>query len=310
MPGSRVTMKDVARASGVSPATVSFVLNDSPSQTIPAATRERVHRVAAELGYVPHGVARALREGASRIVVLNVARLPHGGASLAGFIDALDDELGRFGHALLVRYRDRPDDTDRLIAAISPRAVLDLDRLYFEADPEIADGGWIDGLAAHTSVQIRYLAEQGHVELAMALRDDPGIERLAALRRDYAGRILADLGLPELRTLSVGWSVEDDRRVVASFLERHPSVTAIAGLDDDAALRVLAALRDLGVPVPDQVAVIGFDDSPLGELFSPALTTVHIDGAEFGRRAARTLLDEPPGSEAPGPATVIRRASA
>ena len=310
MASARVTMKDVARASGVSPATVSFVLNGAANQTIPAATRERVRRAADELGYVPHGLARALREGTSRIVVLNVARLPHGGTSLSGFIDGLDEELGRYGHTLLVRYRDQPDDTARLVAAISPRAVLDLDRLYFAADPEVADGGWIDGLAAHTAVQVRYLVEQGHVDLGMAVRDDPRIERLAAIRLGYARRIVEELGLPELRSVSVGLSVEADRVAVGSFLERHPTVTAVAGLDDDAALRVLAAARELGVAVPERLAVIGFDDSPLGELFSPALTTVRIDTAAFGRRAARTLLDEPPGTEAPGPASVIRRASA
>lgn len=310
MPATRVTMKDVARASGVSPATVSFVLNDSAGQTIPDATRERVRRVAAELGYVPHGVARALREGTSRIVVLNVARLPHGGTSLSGFIDALDEELGRFGHTLLVRYRDRPEDTDRLIAAISPRAVLDLDRVYFADDGEVADGGWTDGLAAHTAVQLSYLAEQGHTGLGMALRAGADVERLATIRLEYARRTVADLGLSPLRHLTVGASPDEDRDVLASFLERQPDVTAIAGLDDEAALRVLAAARDLDLAVPGRLAVIGFDDSPLGELFSPALTTLRLDTGAFGRRAARVLLDEAPGEETPGPAIVIRRASA
>ena len=310
MPATRVTMKDVARASGVSPATVSFVLNDSAGQTIPDATRERVRRVAAELGYVPHGLARALREGTSRIVVLNVARLPHGGTSLAGFIDALDEELGRLGHTLLVRYRDRPEDTERLIAAISPRAVLDLDRLYFADEPEIADGGWTDGLAAHTAVQVRYLAEQGHVALGMALREGADVERLAEIRFEYARRTIAELGLPTLQRLTVGRSVDDDRAALASFLERHPDVTAVAALDDEAALRVLAAARGLGIAVPGRLAVIGFDDSPLGELFSPALTTLRLDTGAFGRRAARLLLDEPPCTETPGPATVVRRESA
>ena len=68
----RVTLNDVAAASGVSRATVSFVLNDDPHQTISAATRDRVKEAARTLGYVPHGVARALREGTSRVVVLNI----------------------------------------------------------------------------------------------------------------------------------------------------------------------------------------------------------------------------------------------
>ena len=71
----RATMRDVARASGVSPATVSFVMNDTPGQTISPETRTKVRRAAAELGYTAHPIARALREGASRIIVLDLGGL-------------------------------------------------------------------------------------------------------------------------------------------------------------------------------------------------------------------------------------------
>src|SRR5689334_1121151 len=68
--GRPATLKDVAAASGVSRATVSLVLNDTPNQTVSEATQEKVLRPVRELGYKPHGIARALREGSSRIVVL------------------------------------------------------------------------------------------------------------------------------------------------------------------------------------------------------------------------------------------------
>ena len=69
---TRVTLNDLAAASGVSRATVSFVLRDSPGQSISAATKDRVREAARALGYVPHGLARALREGTSTIVVLAI----------------------------------------------------------------------------------------------------------------------------------------------------------------------------------------------------------------------------------------------
>lgn len=310
MAAGRATMKDVARASGVSPATVSFVLNEAPDQTIAPATRERVRRAAAELGYVPHGVARALREGSSRIVVLKAARLPHGGTSLAGFIDGLDDELDRLGHTLLVRYGERQGDNEQLATAIAPRAVLDLDRYYFDAAAEGSDGGWVNGLAAHTAVQIGYLIEQGHERIGMATTANERIEHLAALRRGYAERTVLDTGLPALQSFMLPGTAEGDREALATFLARNPAVTAVAGTDDESALRVLSAAQRLGIAVPDALAVIGFDDSAAGELFSPALTTVRIDTAAFGRRAARTVLGLEPGAELPGPASVIRRESA
>ncbi|WP_395244840.1 LacI family DNA-binding transcriptional regulator [Agromyces sp. MMS24-K17] len=323
MPGRRVTMKEVARASGVSPATVSFVLNDRPDQTIPEATRERVRAAAAELGYVPHGVARALREGASRIVVLNVARMPHGRGSLAAFIDGLDAELGRHGHTLLVRYRAGNDDVAQLVTTISPRAVLDLDRIYFDdaeggadtpsgdSGDAVADGGWTDGIAAHTAVQVRHLAERGHRTIAMAVPDDAALGRLAALRIGYARRAAADLGIDpvELLGLTATPDGDADASALAGVLEAHPAVTAVAALDDDTALRVLGAAAALGIAVPDRLAVIGFDDTGHGALWRPALTTLRIDAAAFGRRAARTLLGLPAGDADPGPAVVVQRAT-
>ncbi|WP_200921680.1 LacI family DNA-binding transcriptional regulator [Agromyces sp. Leaf222] len=314
MKSTRVTMKDVSVAAGVSQATVSFVLNDKPGETISPETRDRVRRAAAELGYVPNGAARALREGTSRIVILNVARLPHGGTGLAAFIDALDAELERLDHMLLVRYRPGSADIERMTAMVAPRAVLDLDRIYNspDTDAETADGDWTEGLAAHTAVQVRHLVDLGHTRIGMALPAGRAeLDRLAALRLDYAARTLADHGLDAPLPLVMGRDLDEDRRALAEFLDRHPDVTAVAGLDDDTALRVLAAARILEVAVPQRLAVIGFDDAGAGELVSPSLTTVRIDTAGFGRRLAREVLGLPedPGAAAPTPATVIRRQS-
>ena len=67
-------------------------------------------------------------------------------------------------------------------------------------------------------------------------------------------------------------------------------MTAFAAFDDDVALRILAAARDLGLSVPGDLAVIGFDDTDYGVLFTPTLTTVHIDAEDHGRRTARRVL--------------------
>ena len=156
-------MRDVARASGVSQATVSFVLNDAAGQTIPEPTRERVRRAAAELGYVPHSIARALREGAARIVVLEAGGLPRG-AGLESFIAGLGEELAAGGYGLLVSYGSAP----AAIEAVSPSAVIDLPAIYAGPGREVADGGWVDGMAAHTLAQVSHLAGRGHRRIAVA----------------------------------------------------------------------------------------------------------------------------------------------
>lgn len=292
-------MKDVARASGVSQATVSFVLNDAAGQTIPEATRERVRQAAAELGYVPHSIARALREGTSRIVVLEAGNLPRGN-SLDSFIAGLDQELAAAGYGLLVSY----GSAQTAITAISPLAVIDLHAVYASPDREVADGGWIDGMAAHTLIQVGHLVTHGHHRIAVAVpyRTDPFFTLLAGHVRAAA----AELGLPEPPALPV-----DGTRATATRLRQllDSGITAVAAPGDDLAIGTLAALTDLGLTAPADLAVIGFDNTAHGALWRPALTTVHVDARSYGRRTARSILGLPPGDTKPAPAHVIERAT-
>lgn len=142
----RVTLNDVAAASGVSRSTAGFVLSDAPGQTISAATRDRVRQAARELGYVPHGVARALREGSSRVVVLEIDRVYEGNYSRS-YIRGLDDELAEHDHALLVRHGPRTRaSTEQILHAIAPRAVLRFAEPYLTGH-DLEDGGG-DGATA------------------------------------------------------------------------------------------------------------------------------------------------------------------
>jgi DNA-binding LacI/PurR family transcriptional regulator len=304
----RATLKDVAAASGVSRATVSFVLNETPNQTISPATRERVLRVARDLGYKPHGIARALREGASRIVVLHIDTGLEGNYSRS-YIRGLDEELAAHEHVLLVRHgQGGPAATRRILEAINPRAVLRFGAAYLTGR-ELDDqgGGWQDGLAAHAALQIRWLAERGHTRIALAL---PAEAPLAEVRLRFARQAAAGLGLEPLVTVVVPRPRAAGTEAVSAFRAGHGDVTAIAGHDDDTALRTLTALQDLGVPVPGGLAVMGFDDTEYGALATPALTTIHIDAEAHGRLAARTALGLDAAGLTPAPARVIVRESA
>lgn len=357
--GSRATLKDVARESGVSSATVSFVLNRTSGQTISAATRERVLAAAARLGYTPHRIARALREGTSRTVLLSTGSGP-AGHSLESFIDGLETELGEHGYTLLVVRGHRAGALPAgLLETIAPRAVLDPVSAYAPAAADAGDGagaagdgagavgdgagvvgdgagavgdgaggasegaraahragvadwegGWAHGLAAHSQTQLRYLVEQGHREIAVALPDGGPYARLAALRLDYARTAAAELGLPEPPVIRLG----SDRAAAAAELrgmrKMRSGVTAIAAFNDDVAFLVLGAMADLELEAPADLAVIGFDESRYGALWRPALTTVRIDAAAYGRRAARGAIGLDLGEWPSSPSRVVRRESA
>ena len=308
MGAKRATLRDVATASGVSRATVSLVLRDSPNMSISPATRERVRQAARDLGYVPHGIARALREGSSRIVVLSVDS-GFDGHYARSFTQGLDDELARHGHVLLVRHgHSAPGSAQQVLDAIAPRAVLRLAENYLQPGHELDDGGWNGGLAGNTAVQIRYLAERGHTRIAMAFPDSE--PPLGPVRMRFARETTDVLGLDPPQSFVVPRDRTACAGAVRAFRAEHSAVTAVAAFDDDVALRVLTALRDLGLTAPGDLAVIGFDDNEYGALTMPALTTVRIDAEDHGRSTARTILGLEPGWLPAAPAQVIVRESA
>ena len=302
----RVTLNDVAAASGVSRATASFVLRDSPNQSISAATRERVRQAARDLGYVPHAIARALREGSSRIVVLSLDVALDGNYARS-YVRGLDAELAAHDHALLVRYEHA--GTEATLDAIAPRAVLRFGEPYLTGhELDDSGGGWRDGLAAHVSAQVGYLAKRGHTGIAYALPDREA--PLRAVRLRFADLAAEMLGLPPVAPFSIPVSRTGAADSLAEIRAAHPAVTAVAAFDDDVALRVLAAMRDLGLAAPGDLAVIGFDDNGYGALATPALTTVHIDAEAHGRQAARAILGLDAGSLSAAPGRVVVRESA
>jgi len=302
----RVTLNDVAAASGVSRATASFVLRDSPNQSISAATRERVHRAARDLGYVPHAIARALREGSSRIVVLSLDAALDGNYARS-YVRGLDAELAAHDHALLVRYEHA--GTQATLDAIAPRAVLRFGEPYLTGhELDDSGGGWRDGLAAHVSAQLGYLAQQGHTRIAYALPDPE--TPLRQVRLLFANQAAERLGLSPVAPFSIPSFRTGAAGSLATFRAARPGTTAVAAFDDDVALRVLAAMRDLGLAAPADLAVIGFDDNGYGALATPALTTVHIDAEAHGRQAARAVLGLDAGDLSPAPGQVVVRQSA
>jgi len=323
MADKRVTLRDVAAAAGVSRATAGFVLSDAPGISISAATRERVRETARDLGYVPHSIARALREGSSRIVVLVIDSGYEGNYSRT-FTRGLDEELAAHGHVLLVRHgHSGQGSQQRLIEAVAPRAVLRMPD-YLAPGHELDDGGWNGGLAGNIEVQLRYLADRGHTGLAVAIPD--GDPPLAPVRLRFARAAASRIGLPPPSALTVPRDRAGAAAAIRTFLDAHANehqrdhanehakdharVTAFAAVDDDVALRVLAGLRDLGLRAPGDLAVIGFDDTDYGALFTPTLTTVHIDAEDHGRRTARMILGFDGDGFVAAPATVIVRESA
>jgi len=324
-----VTSAEVARLAGVSRATVSYVLNDVPSQSISSRTRETVLRAAEELGYRPNVLARSLKRGRSDNVVFPMPgmQLNH---ALSCLVDACAAALAPLGLSLIRDFSDYPDPTQQLAAwtGLAPAAVLDivlhhdhpaLPGLRASGIPVLSaalprESGWEssgDVFAREQRLtQLRYLLDRGHRRITTLIPRvvpvDPRTEQklLRALRR------VARSAGAELRIERA--ELDEVAGVVAGLA---PRPEALAAHNDEYAIAALTALQHRGLRVPDDVAVIGIDDLPLGRVVTPALTTLSADVEAFAAALGRAVdgilsgrvIDEP--LPVPGQRLIVRQSA-
>jgi DNA-binding LacI/PurR family transcriptional regulator len=311
----RPTLEDVARRSGVSKSTVSRVVNGEPK--VSAEVAGRVREVIAELGYVPNQAARQLvtrRTGAVAVV----ASQPENRLFLDPYFDCLlrgiRAELARHGAQAVLLFLDEPDDHARvadylggghvdgaILFSLRPDDRLPelVDRLglpaVFGGRPFLRDGdpvrgqAYVDGDNRGGARQaVRHLVALGREHIA-TVAGPYDQENSAADRLDGYRDVLLDTA-PHL-VERADYTRQGGADAMAALLDRHPDLDAVFVASDLMASGALQVLRERGRRVPDDVAVIGFDDLvAISEATDPPLTTVHQDVAEMGRLMARLLF--------------------
>lgn len=307
----RATSADVARLAGVSRATVSFVLNNTPSQSISATTREAVHRAAQELGYVPSAHATALRRGASRLVLVLVPNWASG-STIMRYLELMASHLAEHG-LLTVTHVEEAAPLRDLLTAIQPAAVVSLVPLspedsallaratIVEVHGYIADfPGKLESVTLNQQrmgqAQARYLVGLGVPRLAYVYGPDTGHPLRPAGRIEGARAVVADLRDMQdqhdqrARFEAIGYDTEEDLDGIVAAWAGSSDRVGVCAFDDDTALRILAALRRHGVDVPGKVAVVGMDDIPAGRFSEPPLTTVRPNLEYQSRAVAHATL--------------------
>jgi DNA-binding LacI/PurR family transcriptional regulator len=302
----RPTSSDVARATGLSRATVSYVLNNTPHQAIPEQTRQRVLEAAASLGYTPSAAARALRSGRSDIVLCLLPDWPIG-TSVGLLLQGLSTALAGQGLTLLTHPRspgDRP--MADVWKSITPAAVVTFEDLPPADAASIRNAGielavalfGIDRRNSHAlrfpeertgRLQVEHLAAAGHRRLGYAYPDDPRVTAFAEPRLEGAQLACADLGLDEPVVRTVSLNPQAAAEAVTAWRSATPAVTAVCAYNDESALAVLAGARRSGVSVPQELAVIGIDNIPVATLTDPPLTTITTDVAALSNHIALSI---------------------
>lgn len=303
---SRITGADVARLAGVSRQTVSYVLNDTPNQTIPETTRSRVLNAARELGYTPNAAAKLLRGGRNDMVLVVmpsvsasqalvnaiqaiVTRLhAHGLSTLVHFEDGDPDALRRCCERLQpcglidLSWQGLPDDLARLLHASGTQTLgLEMGATRSPLPTVIADQADIGRVA------LEHLVERGHRSVLALRPTDPSLTLLADRRLGGASAAANQAGI-RYDERSVDEDADAILALVRSVLD-DGGPTALLAYNDEFALLALGALLHLGVSVPERMAVIGCDNSPSARAFRPGLTTTRIHEQVLGTQLADTL---------------------
>lgn len=298
-------MRDVARLAGVSHQTVSRVLNDSPM--VSEESRTRVEAAVGQLGYRRHASARALASRRTmNIGVVSVGTWQYGPSVLLFSITEAAREAG-YGTSLMALARtDRPtmqaaldhltgDSVDGIIiiAPLSAAATAvegmraDLPLVMFE--PGIDNGTTLVGIdeALGARLATRHLLELGHRTVHQVSGPDGWLG--AEARINGWRSELAAAGRVTHQTVAGDWSSQSGYSA-GRLIGQDPDITAVFVANDQMALGLLKALNEANLRVPQDVSVIGFDDTPEAAFYKPGLTTVRMDFAEVGRRCFERLL--------------------
>ncbi|CAN5242769.1 LacI family DNA-binding transcriptional regulator [soil metagenome] len=297
----RPTSSDVAQLSGVSRATVSYVLNSDPRQTISDTTRRRVLWAARELGYVPSAAATSLRRGHSKIVVIALDPLFAGHVS-DQIVDAVAARLHDQGYVALRHSSANPESIVEVAQQVGPVGVIALtfitkairERLVSVGVRRILDIETPEGAEGPPDrpwelpigqLQVDHLVTRGYDKIVYALPEDSTRLTIAQARLMGARIACTNLGIDQPTVIALPL----DRHRIADRLgdlDRVPGRTGLCAYEDQIAIGVLGAMNDLGWTAPRDLAVIGSDDLPVSSLVSPALSTIAGPVSRVGEAAA------------------------
>ncbi len=323
-----MTILDVARAAGVSKSTVSRVLDERlPRST--NATAERVRQVAAALGYVRDPLASGLRRAGTSTVGVIVPRLTDTVmAMLYEEIAAASGSRGLF--AIVATTEDEPEAERLAVESLLRRRVdglilttarLDMPMehqglaphvLALRTDGVSSSSVGDDCLGAHLAT--RHLIDLGHRRIGLV----GGPVYASSARNRQAGYLtaLAEAGLPVDESLVAGdaFSMEAGENAGRALLERTDRPTAIFAVNDNTAIGVMAAAHSLGLRIPADLSLVGYNDIPVVSRLPVPLTTVRVPFRQIATGALELLLDadrnHPPRTLVATPTLIPRRSTA
>lgn len=308
------TMRDVARLAGVSQPTVSRVLNETDTSiSISDQTREKVLAAVEELHYRPNMHARSLRTTRTNMIAVLIADITN---SFYPQIARTIQEIARVeGYDVMIANSDHVYENEKhFCEAIKRRAVdgvilvpiylteQDLDDLYRETNTPISilgqhlhhpkvDVVYADDEKATYDAATWLIEERGHQSVGyLGVPDDlpPGPRRYRGYTR---GLEAAGMPINPAHTFTGDFTLNSGRKVGEALLKMDDPPSALLVANDSMALGVLLTVQEGGMRIPEDIAIVGYDDIPEARLVRPALTTIEQNAEDLGRKMATLLFD-------------------
>jgi LacI family transcriptional regulator len=308
----RPTQADVARLANVSQAMVSYVLNGSSSVSIPDETRQRIQDAIHQLGYQPNRTARSLRTNKTYTIAAIIPDITN--PFYPAFERGIQDVADQCAYDVITYNTDGLADKERkyiqsvqegrvdgvvavLFHTSAPGLFPLLDQnipvVRLEATRKVAgerplDNIYLDNVAAAQEA-VTYLIDKGHRRIGMlAGQEGPTHYRMIG----YANALEAYSIALDKQLIQIGeFNEQGGYSAMRALLALRPRPTAVFAANDLMAMGAYLAIKETGLQIPRDVAVVGFDNIPTAKLVSPPLTTIDQDQREVGRRAAEMLFE-------------------
>jgi LacI family transcriptional regulator len=315
MAEKRITSYDVAKLAGVSRTTVSFVLNHVSGPQISPETTQRVFDAARELGYVPDEAARALVSRSSKSIGLVLSRSSHHITSdvfLNQIVEGLLNVVHQHKMRLILDVVEDSGDKDTYLNLIKGKRIdgliLSGPRFDDEALDYLAETNFptvlmgrlpnsyfcsvdVDNVSA-ASVAVEHLARLGHKRIACITNAPPSFTAAVDRLEGYRQALMKN-GLPynEALVRFGNFGPESGYNQMLSLLEVNPRPTAVFIASDVVAFGAITAIQKLGLRIPQDIALVGFDDVPMSSFVTPPLTTVRLPAMDLALKAGEVLLN-------------------
>lgn len=309
----KITIKDIAQMCNVSTQTVSRVMNKRPD--VSPETREAVEKAIAEMGYRPSMLARSLVQQRSYTLGVILAGLRYMGVSQT--LNGIAEESEHSGYALFVKELPR-FDTPNIVPVIESLMAHQVEGIIFAA-PEFGENVKVaQSQLPAACPPIIFLKCQPNPNYTSISVDNYGgarkaVEYLFSIGRRHIGLISGPLEWLEARQRKQGWEdalkgmgveINDNKWTqgnwssasgeasFAELIQKYPGMNAVFASNDQMALGILHYANEHGIRIPEDLAVIGFDDLTEGAYYTPALTTITNPLRDLGILAVKTLLEQ------------------